>query len=64
MRTIFCVLVIEADMAVVLILLMFRMNMLSHVQRREHLHAEKAEDENEAKSFVHSNSHSKRVLTS
>ena len=64
MRIIFCVLPIQANPADILIVLMFLKNMLSHVQRREHLHAEKAEDENEAKSFVHSNSHSKRVLTS
>ena len=63
MRTIFCVLVIQANLAGVLILFMFLMNMLSHVQKRKHLHAEKAKDENEAQFFVHSNSHSKQTLT-
>ena len=63
MSTIFCVLVIQANLAGVLILVMFLMNMLSHVQRREHLHAEKAEDENEAKFSVHSIPHSKQTLT-
>lgn len=46
MRIIFCVLPIQADLAGILIVLMFLKNMLSHVQKREELHTEKAGNKN------------------